>query len=169
MLVAFSAAGLWLVGGIPGYAITSAVDPSALPDPLGEDRVREAGAWLANLRRVIPGLIAAPVLAYAGALLAMLLAASGGPSGVRRLVAGDYRRHRHGGRLDVPLHDALVQRTPLQPDGVGQRVQPPDAGVMFWATMIFMPLIIIYTAWAYSVMSGKVTAAYIRANDHSAY
>ena len=42
-------------------------------------------------------------------------------------------------------------------------------GIMFWATMIFMPLIVFYTSWAYSVMRGKVTAAYIRENDHGAY
>ena len=37
------------------------------------------------------------------------------------------------------------------------------------ATLIFMPLIIIYTAWAYRVMRGKVTVARIRANEHTAY
>jgi cytochrome bd ubiquinol oxidase subunit II len=42
-------------------------------------------------------------------------------------------------------------------------------GIMFWATLIFMPLIIFYTGWAYKVMAGKVTAAYIRENDHAAY
>ena len=42
-------------------------------------------------------------------------------------------------------------------------------GLMFWATLIFMPLIIFYTSWAYKVMSGKVTTAYIEANDKSAY
>ena len=35
--------------------------------------------------------------------------------------------------------------------------------------MIFMPLIIVYTGWAYRVMRGKVTEAQIRANEHSAY
>jgi len=40
---------------------------------------------------------------------------------------------------------------------------------MFWATLIFMPLIIVYTSWAYSVMSGKVTAGYVTKNDHTAY
>jgi cytochrome d ubiquinol oxidase subunit II len=42
-------------------------------------------------------------------------------------------------------------------------------GIMFWATMLFMPLIVLYTSWAYSVMRGKVTAAYIRENEHGAY
>jgi cytochrome d ubiquinol oxidase subunit II len=40
---------------------------------------------------------------------------------------------------------------------------------MFWATVILMPLIVVYTSWAYSVMRGKVTAAYIQENDHAAY
>ena len=42
-------------------------------------------------------------------------------------------------------------------------------GIMFWATLIFLPLIMLYTSWAYRVMSGKVTAEHIRANEHSAY
>jgi cytochrome d ubiquinol oxidase subunit II len=42
-------------------------------------------------------------------------------------------------------------------------------GLMFWATMIFMPLIVFYTSWAYRVMRGKVTLAHIRANEHTAY
>jgi len=41
--------------------------------------------------------------------------------------------------------------------------------IMLWATLIFMPLIILYTSWAYRVMGGKVTAAYVRENSHSAY
>ena len=43
------------------------------------------------------------------------------------------------------------------------------AMALFWATLIFMPIIVAYTSWAYSVMAGKVTAAYIRENEHSAY
>ena len=37
--------------GIDGYVITSAVDPAALPNPLGKTVVREAGAWFANYGR----------------------------------------------------------------------------------------------------------------------
>ncbi|NTV95859.1 MAG: hypothetical protein HGA75_10640 [Thiobacillus sp.] len=42
-------------------------------------------------------------------------------------------------------------------------------GLMFWATVIFMPLIVIYTSWAYKVMSGKVTERFIEAHDKAAY
>ncbi len=41
--------------------------------------------------------------------------------------------------------------------------------IMLLATLIFMPIIIAYTSWAYHVMRGKVTAAYIREHDHAAY
>ena len=40
---------------------------------------------------------------------------------------------------------------------------------MLVATLIFMPIIILYTRWAYRVMRGKVTADYVRENSHSAY
>ena len=42
-------------------------------------------------------------------------------------------------------------------------------GIMFWATLVFMPLIVLYTSWAYRVMRGKVTLEQIRANEHTAY
>jgi cytochrome d ubiquinol oxidase subunit II len=35
--------------------------------------------------------------------------------------------------------------------------------------MIFMPLIVAYTSWAYRVMRGKVTEQYVRDNEHAAY
>ena len=42
-------------------------------------------------------------------------------------------------------------------------------GLMFWATVVFMPLIVFYTGWAYRVMRGKVTAAYVQEHEHAAY
>jgi cytochrome d ubiquinol oxidase subunit II len=41
--------------------------------------------------------------------------------------------------------------------------------IMFYATLIFMPIIIFYTGWAYRVMRGKVTEQQIRDNEHVAY
>lgn len=46
---------------------------------------------------------------------------------------------------------------------------PLTLGLMLGATVIFMPLIVLYTGWAYRVMRGKVTVAHIRANSHTAY
>jgi len=34
---------------------------------------------------------------------------------------------------------------------------------------VLMPIVVLYTSWAYRVMSGKVTAAYMRENEHGTY
>ncbi len=169
MLVGFSAAGLWLWADVPGYAISSAVDPSALPNPLGKAVVREPGAWLANYG-LHPWMIAAPVLAYGGAALAMALASAGRT--LAAFTASSLAITGVIGTAGVSLFPFVMpSSTDLKSsltvwDSTSSHL---TLGIMFWATMIFMPLIIIYTSWAYKVMAGKVTEAYIRENSHSAY
>ena len=41
--------------------------------------------------------------------------------------------------------------------------------VMFWAVVIFLPLILGYTVWTYRAMWGRVTVEQIREHTHSAY
>jgi cytochrome d ubiquinol oxidase subunit II len=40
---------------------------------------------------------------------------------------------------------------------------------MLYVVIIFVPLILAYTSWAYRVMRGKVTVEYVQANDKSLY
>jgi len=169
LLLAFAAAGAWLWLAIPGYVIRSAVDTAALPDPLAKTVVREAGAWFANYRRY-PATMALPVLGFAGVIAAQALARSGrtmaafwASSGAIVGVIGT------AGAALFPF----IMPSSLDPnasltvwDSVSSRM---TLNIMLWATLIFMPLIIIYTSWAYRVMGGKVTAAYVRENSHSAY
>ena len=103
---------------------------------------------------------------YAGALLAVALAAA------RRTLLAFVASSLAitgvigtAGVVDVPLRDALFH--------------DPNASLTVWDSVsshlrsascsgprsIFMPLIILYTGWAYKVMSGKVTVAYIRATS----
>jgi cytochrome d ubiquinol oxidase subunit II len=42
-------------------------------------------------------------------------------------------------------------------------------GIMLIATIIFLPLILAYTAWVYRVMRGPVTSAYIEAHRETSY
>jgi cytochrome d ubiquinol oxidase subunit II len=65
-------------------------------------------------------------------------------------------------RYDVP-------RSALQPHRLRRVSSHLTLGLMLGATVIFMPLIIFYTSWAYKVMWGKVTTEYIAANDKSVY
>jgi len=169
LLLTFSVAGLWLWLGIDGYVISSALDPAALPNPLAKTVIRQPGAWLANYGKY-PATIALPVLAYLGALLAMLLAVKGRT--LAAFVASSLAIIGIIGTAGVSLFPFVMpSSTDLRSsltvwDSVSSQL---TLSIMLWATVIFMPLIIVYTSWAYKVMSGKVTAAYIRENEHAAY
>lgn len=169
LLLAFSVAGLWLASGIEGYAITSAVDPQAAVSPLGKTVVREAGAWLANYHTA-PLTLALPVLAYVATMIAIGLVANG-----RTLLAfvasalGITGVIGTAGAAMFPFvmpSSSDPQSSLTVWDAVSSHL---TLSIMFWATLIFMPIIILYTSWAYRVMAGKVTEAFIRENEHSAY
>jgi cytochrome d ubiquinol oxidase subunit II len=170
MVLAFTGAGLWLkFGGIEGFIITSAIDPGVLPDPLAKTVARSADAWWLNYDKQ-PMLWVLPALGIAGALAAAALVTT---------------RHTFSAFIASSLAIVGVIGTAgaaMFPFVMPSSSQPNASltvwdsasshltlGLMFWATLIFMPLIMVYTSWAYRVMRGKVTVAHIRANEHSAY
>ncbi len=169
LLITFSLAGFWLWQGISGYAISSLVDAAALPNPLSKTVVRDAGAWMANYSKY-PGTIALPVLGYLGVLLAMQQGMKGRT--LTAFVASSLAIIGIIGTAGVSLFPFIMpSSTDLRSsltvwDSVSSEL---TLGVMLWATIIFMPIIIVYTSWAYKVMAGKVTADYIRENEHAAY
>ncbi len=169
MLLAFAAAGGWLWMAIPGYVIQSAVDTAALPNPLAKTVIREAGAWFANYR-LYPATLALPALGFVGVIAAQVLARSG------RTMAAFWASALAIvgviGTAGASLFPFIMPSS-LDPnssltvwDSVSSHL---TLTIMLVATLIFMPLIILYTSWAYRVMGGKVTAAYVRENSHSAY
>jgi cytochrome d ubiquinol oxidase subunit II len=169
LMVAFTAAGLWVAFGIDGYVITSAVDPSALSNPLAKSVTRQAGAWLANYGKA-PATMLVPALAYLGIVAALWLLARG-RTGLA-FVASSLGITGVIGTAGASMFP-FVMPSSSQPqasltvwDSVSSHL---TLGIMFWAVVVFMPLIVFYTAWAYRVMAGKVTADYVRRNDHVAY
>ncbi len=169
MLLAFAAAGGWLWMAIPGYVIQSAVDTAALPNPLAKTVIREAGAWFANYR-LYPATLALPALGFVGVIAAQVLARSG------RTMAAFWASALAIvgviGTAGASLFPFIMPSS-LDPDSsltVWDSVSSHlTLTIMLVATLIFMPLIVLYTSWAYRVMGGKVTAAYVRENSHSAY
>ena len=169
MLLAFAGAGLWLWSGVPGYVIRSAIDTAALPDPLAKTVVREAGAWFANYQRY-PATVALPALGFVGVVAAQALARSGRT--MAAFWASSLAIVGVIGTAGAALFPFIMPSS-IDPDAsltvwdsVSSRL---TLNIMLWATLIFMPIIIVYTSWAYRVMGGKVTAAYVRENSHSAY
>lgn len=168
MVAAFVGAGYW-VQHLEGFRITSTIDPNALPNPMGKTVVREVGAWMNNFH-TYPKLWWLPGLGIGGALLAILTMRL--QLTFMAFVLSALAIVGVIGTAGVALFPFIMPSSSLPNasltvwDSVSSHL---TLGIMFWATVIFMPLIIFYTSWAYSVMSGKVTAAYIRANDHGAY
>jgi len=169
LMLGFAGAGVWLVMGIPGYVISSGLDPAALPNPLAKTVVREAGAWLANYQRM-PATLALPALAFLGTLGALVLLAR--DKGFAAFWASALAITGVIGTAGASMFP-FVMPSSTDPgssltvwDSVSSQL---TLSIMLVATVIFMPIIITYTSWAYRVMAGKVTAAYIRENSHSAY
>jgi len=169
LLAAFSGAGVWLANGIDGYVITSLIDPGAAATPTSKTVVREAGAWLANYHRA-PLTTLVPLLAYVGTLAALALLAIGrtGLAFVATSLALTGVIGTAGASMfPFVMPSSSVPGSSLTVwDSVSSHL---TLGIMLVATLVFVPLIIFYTGWAYKVMAGKVTAAYIRENEHEAY
>lgn len=168
MVLAFVAAGVWLQS-IDGYRISSPIDQATLSDPMAKSVVREAGAWMANYGRQ-PALWLLPVLGVAGAVLAagLLLARRT----LTAFVASALALLGVIGTAGASMFPFIMPSSSMPAasltvwDSVSSHL---TLGLMFWATLILMPLIVLYTSWAYRVMRGKVTAAYVQENEHGAY
>ena len=169
LFVTFALAGVWVAAGIGGYAVASGADPAAVSNPLAKTVDVAPGAWLANYARwpltlLVPaagfvGTLAGIFLARRGATLAAFIASSVAMAGVIGTAAVSMfpfvMPSSSQPRSSLTLWDATSSHLTL--------------GVMFWAVVIFMPLVLYYTHWAYRVMAGKVTTAYVRENRRSAY
>ena len=169
MVLAFVAAGVWVSQGIDGYRITSIIDPSAVSDPMAKTVVREAGAWMANYGRA-PALWLLPAIGVLGALLAALLLAR--RATLTAFVCSSLALVGVIGTAGASMFPFVMPSSSMPAasltvwDSVSSHM---TLGIMFWCTLVFMPLIVLYTSWAYRVMRGKVTAAYVQEHEHAAY
>lgn len=168
MMATFAAAG-YMVMHMKGYVITSPVNPNEAASPLGKTVVMETGAWLNNFRAV-PLLILVPALGFAGGVLSILLTLAK-RSGLA-FIASSVAEFGIIFTAGVSLFPFVMPSS----SNPGSSLTLWDCvssfktlGIMFWVALIMTPIILAYTSWAYRVMRGKVTVAYIKANDHSTY
>jgi cytochrome d ubiquinol oxidase subunit II len=169
LIVSFALAGVWLSMGIEGFRIVAMPDPNGVPDILGKSVESAAGAWLSNYS-TYPWMMLAPVLGFAGAAGALLLSAQDRPgmafiasslslTGVILTAGFSMFPFIMPSSLDagssLTIWDATSSHLTLQ--------------LMFWAVLIFLPIILAYTSWVYRVMRGKVTEEQVSEQTHSMY
>jgi cytochrome bd ubiquinol oxidase subunit II len=168
LIVTFALAGIWIAFGIHGYQITSMPPTDAPSNPLAK-QVIVGGTWLANYS-IHPWMISAPLVGFGGAVLTVLLARIGRPglgfvtsslamAGV--ILTAGFSLFPFVMPSSTQLSSSLTVWDAVS----SQRTLT----VMFWTAMIFVPIILAYTAWTYHAMWGRVTVQQIRDNTDSAY
>jgi cytochrome bd ubiquinol oxidase subunit II len=167
--IAFALAGLWLWLGVDGYRIVSEPPHGALPNPLAKVVTRAPGAWL-DIYRNLPIAMLAPAIGVVAPLLTAVLSAARRPGFA--FVTSALGMMGIIGTAGLSLFPFLMPSSlDLNSsltvwDATSSRL---TLNVMFWAVVIFLPIVLAYTVWCYANMWGKVTAEEIDARSHSAY
>jgi cytochrome d ubiquinol oxidase subunit II len=162
MLVTFTLAGVWLFFGIDGLRLTGDLDPNGPSNPLRKSAEWVTGAWLGNFS-ASPWMWGAPLLAYLGGLLAIVL----------------LRGRRYGPAL-VATGAAVAGVILTAGFGLFPFLMPsktdPASSLSVWdasssqltlfimliCVLIFMPIVLAYTAWVFRVLRGKITLEHVR-------
>ncbi|MBD3802157.1 MAG: cytochrome d ubiquinol oxidase subunit II [Rhodobacteraceae bacterium] len=166
--VTYILAGIWLAFGIKGYQITSVVPANGPSNPLFST-VEHGGSWMqAYADR--PWIAIAPILGLAGIALATMGLRAG--KEVSTLLWSKL------GIFGVISSVGLTMFPFILPSS-----KQPDASLTVWdsssshqtlfvmlvCALIFMPIILAYTAWVYKVLWGKVTVEDVERDSHSVY
>ncbi len=148
-LVAFAGAGVWLVMGIDGCVVTSTIDTLSVSNPLNKTVAVESGAWLTNFN-TYPILWALPALGVALPLITMLFS----------------KADKNGWAF---VSSSLTIACIILTCGVAMFpfIMPssimPNASLTMWdatsslftlqvmtvVAIIFVPIVLAYTAWCY--------------------
>ncbi|WP_201588330.1 cytochrome d ubiquinol oxidase subunit II [Psychrobacter jeotgali] len=164
LVVLFVAAGLW-IQNIDGYVITSVVDTGGLPNVLGKEVATQTGGWMTNFA-TYPWAWAFPVLGVLMPLVTVALLKMG--KTLTSFVTSSITVLSVIMTAGVALFPFVIPSSTYPNasltawDSVSSHL---TLMVMLYAVIIFIPLIVMYTSWAYSIMRGKVTAAYMRENS----
>ncbi|PKO93862.1 MAG: cytochrome d ubiquinol oxidase subunit II [Betaproteobacteria bacterium HGW-Betaproteobacteria-1] len=166
---AFALAGIWLAFGIEGYRIVSMPDANSVFNPLAKTVEISAGAWLSNYQ-TWPWMMAAPVAGFLGIALALWQGRVG-----RQGLAFFFSSLALSGIILTAGFSMFPFVMPSSTDPNSSLTlwdaasSQKTLGIMFIVTIIFLPLILIYTSWVYRVLRGKVTVQSIHDNTHTAY
>lgn len=170
---AFALAGVW-VSGLPGFSIVNISDVGAALSPLHKEVAIIEGGWFNNYT-LYPWTIIPPVLGFSGIMLALVFAAkSAGTKGAEMsaffsssvaiagiiLTAGCAMfpfimpSSTHPAN-SLTLWDAVSSKMTLE--------------IMFFVTLVFLPLIMLYTSWVFRVLRGKISVQDIKEKSHVLY
>ena len=157
-MIFFTMGWLWLKSDwVPGYRILEMAGTTAPSNPLAKSVIQETGAWFNNYR-IYPWTWFAPFMGYGGASLTALLLLKKCPG--KAFIASAFAQFGVIATAGLSLFPFILPSS-----------SHPNSSLTVWdassshmtlflmlvSTVIFLPLIIIYTTWVFRVMRGKVT------------
>ena len=167
-IVGYALAGLWLAFGFQGYAILGEAVTDGPSNPLFSEVTRTSTWLIAYAER--PWIVIAPILGFAGMIMAVRslredreatsllwsqLGIFGAISSVGLTMFPFILPSSFDPKSSLTVWDASSSHTTLF--------------IMLVATVIFLPIVLAYTAWVYKVLWGKVTEAEVTGSSDSVY
>lgn len=166
-IILFALGGLWVVFKLKGYVLTGAVNLNGPSNPINIPVAREVGAWAINFQ-TYHWMLIAPILGFTGALVAIFAANTGNSKiaflGSAASVFGIVTT------VGVSMFPFILPSS----NELGASLTVWDASssqltlqIMLIATLIFLPIILVYTTWMYRTLRGKLTGNEIADNDQA--
>jgi cytochrome d ubiquinol oxidase subunit II len=160
----FVAGGLYVAYGGLGFRVDGVIDPAGPSNPRLAGAVAAPGAWLDNYA-TYPWMIAAPVIGLLGPLLAL--------AGIRArrdvLVFAGSSLANTGiiGTVGLSMFPFILPSV-IDPASSltvwNASSSHTTLFIMLGVTLVFLPIVLIYTAWVYRVLFGRVTIEQVRSN-----
>lgn len=163
-IVLFAAGGLYVAIGGMGFSIVGVTDGNGVSNPLRTAVAAAPGAWLDNYGRY-PWMLIAPILGFSGAALAL---------------AGLWKRSpglAFGGSSASATGIIATVGLSMFPFILPSSIDPQSSltvwnassshltlFIMLICTLIFLPLVLLYTAWVYKVLWGRASTADLKTN-----
>ena len=168
-LVFFVAGGVWAYFGIDGLVVSAGLDPAGPANPLAKTVDIYAGAWFTTFKSY-PLLWIVPALGIIGLIASVLFTRLLKPLLAIIMSAA--------AMLSIILTPLVAMFPFILPSSTDVRSSLTvwdctssqlTLEIMLFVTLIFLPIVVAYTTWAYRTMSGKITADFIKKNDHQLY
>lgn len=169
LILVFALAGVWTATGIEGYRIVSGATPDAMPNPLAKVVESSAGGWLENYH-MFPWLWIVPTLVFAMTGATILLSRSNHPGWA--FISSSIAVASVILTAGFSMFPFLLPSSSHPNDSLtiwDASSSETTLNIMFWTTLICLPIVIAYTSWAYRVLRGTVTEDEIKKNQHTVY
>lgn len=170
LIVFFAIGGLWVAYGLVGYEVVAGANPFGFSNPMHKQVVPKLGAWINNYS-IYPWSFTAPLVGFLGAILAFLTAGLGNARFA--FICSSLSMMGIIATVGISLFPFLLPSSTNLSSGLlvwDASSSELTLLMMLIATVIFLPIILIYTSWVYYALRGKVKQKTIEKDkNHVAY